>query len=173
VVFLGLEVVLVHVDAELHLFERDVLLRLLGSFVLFALLVKELSVVLNAADRRNRGGRDLHQVETFFFGSFYGFVDRQDANLFTFGSDDADFTRPDTVIYADKTLIDWILRTFCDAEKLRGKYSMGLNRRGRRGRRGLRRKPKSSRGFARMNADEKQNLETRRARRGAKKALDY
>src|SRR5882672_15697 len=64
VVLLGLEIVLVHVDAELDLFERDVLLRLLGSFVLLALLVEEFSVILNTADRRDRSGRNLHQVET-------------------------------------------------------------------------------------------------------------
>jgi hypothetical protein len=106
VILLGLEVMLVNVDAELDLFELDVLLGLLGGFVLLALLVKELAIVLNAADGRLRGGGDLHEVQAFVFGCFYGFEDRQDANLFAFGADNANFAGADTVIYADKTLID-------------------------------------------------------------------
>ena len=61
-VLLGLEVMLVHVDAELDLFELDVLLRLLRGFVLLALLVEELAVVLYAADGWLRGGRDLDEI---------------------------------------------------------------------------------------------------------------
>jgi hypothetical protein len=52
----------VHIDAELDLFQLDVLLRLLGGFVLLALLVKELAIILDAADRRLRRRGDLDEV---------------------------------------------------------------------------------------------------------------
>jgi len=128
-VLLGLKIVLVHVNAELHFFQDDILLRLLSGLVALALFVEELSIILNATHRRDGSGRDLHQIEAFFFRQLYCFIQGKDAYLFTLGANYADFTSADTVIDADKTLVDLVLRCKWAKTKLRGseeKYSMAL-----------------------------------------------
>src|SRR4051812_1400010 len=52
VVLLRLVIVLVHIDAELHFLDDDLLLVLLVLAVLLFLLIEELAVIHDAADRR-------------------------------------------------------------------------------------------------------------------------
>jgi hypothetical protein len=61
--------VIVHGDRELALLDRDDLLLFLGRAVALFLLVEEATVVLNAADRGNRIGRDLDQVKAALPGN--------------------------------------------------------------------------------------------------------
>jgi hypothetical protein len=60
------------------------------------------------------GGRNFHQVQTTFAGYFECFEGRQNSELFTVFVNDADFTRANSVVNADKrlgrTLIDGFLR---------------------------------------------------------------
>ena len=63
-VLLGLVVVFVNRDGELHFLDYDDLLLLACRSLALFLLVKIASIVLDAADRRNRIGRNLNQVQT-------------------------------------------------------------------------------------------------------------
>jgi hypothetical protein len=106
VVLLGLIVVIVHIDAELHFLDRDGLLVLLGLAFLLFLLVQEFPIVHDAANRRLRGGGNLYQVEVAFAGHLERFERWQDADLLTFIINHADFACANTLICADKSLID-------------------------------------------------------------------
>jgi hypothetical protein len=105
---------LVDRDGELDLFDRDDLLLLPRRAVALVLLVEELAVILNAADGWLGGGRNFYQVEATLAGYFKSFEGRQNSELFTVFVDDADFTRANSVVNADKrlgrTLIDGFLR---------------------------------------------------------------
>ena len=63
IVLLELVIVLVGLGAELHLLDLDDLLLLLRLLGLLVELVTVLAVVQDAADGRDRVGRNLHQVE--------------------------------------------------------------------------------------------------------------
>jgi hypothetical protein len=63
-----------------------------------------------------RGGRNLNQVQILFAGFLDGFVRRHDAKLLPFVINHADFTRPNPIVRADKTLIDTVLRALSDCE---------------------------------------------------------
>ena len=114
VILLGFVIVVVHIDAELDLFYGDRLLMLLGFALFLFLLVEILPIVHDAAHGRLRGGRNLNQVQILFAGFFDGFERRHDAKLLSFVVNHADFARPDTIVGADKTLIDTILRALRD-----------------------------------------------------------
>ena len=114
VIFLGLVIVVVDVDAELDLFYGDGFLVLLGFALFLFLLVQILPVVHDAAHGRLRGGRNFDQVQILFAGFFDGFEGGHDAELLAFVVNHADFTRPDTIVGADKTFIDTVLRSLSD-----------------------------------------------------------
>ena len=78
---LHLEVVVVDADLgpELDLLDLDLLLVLLGLVILLVLLVQELAVVRDLADRRVGRGRDLDEVEAPVAGQLDGLDRRQDA----------------------------------------------------------------------------------------------
>jgi hypothetical protein len=99
---------------KLHFLDDDDFLLLARCAVALVLLVKELAVILNAADWRLRGWRDFDQVQATLAGYFESFKGRQNSELFTVFVDDADFTRANSVVNADKrfgrTLIDGFLR---------------------------------------------------------------
>ena len=112
--------------------DDDLLLLLGGAFALF-LLVEEAAVILDAADGRNRVGRNLDQVEAALAGDFERLKGGQNAQLFAVFVDDADFARANPVVDADKGLC----RTFveCDgtppkvvAARLRGFWSLARAR---------------------------------------------
>ena len=84
----------------------------LAARSLFVLFVKEAAVVLNAADGRNRVGRDLDQVQATLAGDLQGLKGRQNAHLFAVFVDDADFARANPVVDADKGLC----RTFVECD---------------------------------------------------------
>jgi hypothetical protein len=85
---------------------------LLGLALFLLLLVQVFSKIHDPAYRGSRGWRNLHQVQVLFAGHFQGFVGRQNSDLLAFIVNDADFTRPNTIVDADKTLIDTTLRLF-------------------------------------------------------------
>lgn len=101
VVLLGLIIVLIYVDAELHLFDRDDLLVLLGGTFLLFFFVEILAVVLNFADWRIGIGRDLDQIKTSFTGYFERFEGWYHAELVSFVVNDADFAGANALIGAD------------------------------------------------------------------------
>ena len=118
VVLLGLVVVIVHINAELHFFDRDRLLMLLGFALFLFLLVQEFPVVHDAANGRLRGGRNLNQIQVLFAGYLERFVRRQDSNLAAFIINHANFAGADALVGADKTFIDTILRALVKRSKL-------------------------------------------------------
>lgn len=63
-ILLGLVVVLVESDRELHFLDDDHFLLLTRSVFALIFFVEEAAVILDAADRRNGIGRDLHQIES-------------------------------------------------------------------------------------------------------------
>jgi hypothetical protein len=124
VILFGLVIVVVHIDAELDLFYGDRLLMFLSFALFLFLLVEILPVVHDAAHGRLRGGRNLNQIQILFAGLLDSFVRRHDAKLLPFVVNHADFARPNTVVGADKTFIDTILRC---SKRLRIKnYSMRI-----------------------------------------------
>src|SRR5579885_1225686 len=110
VVLFELVVVLIDVDAELYFLNSDDLLVLLRRALLLLFFVEKLAVVLNAADRRVRGGRNFHQVQSSFTGNFERLKRLHDAELSSGFVDYTDFAGANTLIDADKTLVDTFLR---------------------------------------------------------------
>ena len=108
---------------EFHFLDHDDFLLLACCAIALVLLVEELAVILNAADRGLGGGRNFYQVEATLAGYFKSFEGRQNSELFTVFVDDADFTRANSVVNADKrlgrTLIDGFLRETRDAKPLK------------------------------------------------------
>ncbi len=82
-----------------------------GALALF-LLVEEAAVILDAADRRNRVGRNFDQIEAALAGDLQRLKGRQNAHLFAVFVDDADFARANPVVDADKGLC----RTFVECD---------------------------------------------------------
>ena len=111
-ILLGLVIVLVHGHGELDLLDHDHLLLFLGGALALFLLVEEAAVVLDAADRGNRVGRNLHQVQAALAGNLQRLKRRQNAQLFAVFVDDADFARANPVVDADKGLC----RTFVECD---------------------------------------------------------
>ena len=95
---LGLVVVLVGLGADLDLLDLHDGMTLLGVLLLLLLLVLELAVVHDAADRRLGVGRDLDEVAANFLGHGNGLAALQYAQLLSFGADDAHLARPDHVV---------------------------------------------------------------------------
>jgi hypothetical protein len=106
VILLGLVVVIVDIDAELYFLDRDRLLMLLGLAFLLLLLVQVFPVIHDAANRRLRCGGNLDQIQVSFAGHLERFKRWQDADLLALVINHADFARSNTLICADKTLID-------------------------------------------------------------------
>lgn len=103
-VLFGLVVVLIDGDGEFDLFNGDDLLFLASSAITLFFFVQVSSVVLNAADRGNGIGRHFDEIEAALAGNFQGFKGCQDAKLFAIFVDDANLSRANTVIDADKGL---------------------------------------------------------------------
>src|SRR5436305_7498775 len=95
---LEIVVVLVDVGAELDLFEMDDLLLLLRYVRLLLLLVEELAEVHDAADRRLRRRRHLHQVEGLLLCPPQRLFDRHDARLRAVSLDQAHLPYPDALV---------------------------------------------------------------------------
>ena len=81
VALLGLVVANVDLGSELHFLDLDLGLVLTSSLGLHGLLVLELTVVHDLADRRLRVGSDLDQVETLIVGDALGIADGEQAEL--------------------------------------------------------------------------------------------
>ena len=111
-ILFGLVIVLIDRHGELALFDRNDLLLFLGGPVALFLLVEEAAVVLDAADRGSRVGRNLDQVEAPLLGDPHGLKGGQDAELFAVFVDDADFARTNLFVDADKGLC----RTFVECD---------------------------------------------------------
>ena len=100
VTLLGLVVVRVDLRAELHLLDDHVGLvpaRLTG---LLGVLVLELPVVHELADRRSRHGGDLDEVEVGLLREPEGVLDADDADGLAVGADEPDLGYPDPVVDA-------------------------------------------------------------------------
>lgn len=78
---LGLVVANVDLGSELHFLDLDLGLVLTSSLGLHGLLVLELTVVHDLADRRLRVGSDLDQVETLIVSDALGIADGEQAEL--------------------------------------------------------------------------------------------
>jgi len=70
VVLFGFVIVVVHINAELHFFDYDFGLVLFGFAFLFFLLVEELAIVHDAANGRDRGRRNFHQIQVLLTSQF-------------------------------------------------------------------------------------------------------
>ena len=109
-ILLRLVVMIIHVNAELHFLDGDDLLVFLRLALLFLHLVQEFPVIHDAANRWSCGGRDFDQVEILFAGHLERFVRGQNPDLLPFVVNHADFACPDTLVRADKTFVDTVLR---------------------------------------------------------------
>ena len=69
-ILLRFVIVIVHVNAELHFLDHDLLLMLLGLALFLLLLVQEFPVIHDAANRGLSGGRDFNQVQVLFASHF-------------------------------------------------------------------------------------------------------
>src|SRR5215472_161315 len=113
VIPLGNVIVLVHVYAELHFLEHNLLLVLLGRALFFLLLVKKFAVIHDPADRRHSVRGYFYQVEVDFAGFLERFVRWKDSKLVPIRVNHAYLTRADALIHTDKTLIYTILLKMC------------------------------------------------------------
>ena len=102
-------IVLIHVDTELYFFQDNLFLVLFRRPFLFFLLVEELAIVHDAANRRNRGGGDLYQVQTLLTGLSGRILRRHDAKLFTIRADHAYLACANALIHLNKAFIYAIL----------------------------------------------------------------
>jgi hypothetical protein len=84
--------------AELHLFDLDDDLFLLGVVGLLLLFVLEAAVVHDLADRRLRHRVDLDEVEPFRAGLLERCFDGQHSELLTLGPHNAYFTCADAAV---------------------------------------------------------------------------
>lgn len=105
-VFLGLIIVLVHINAELDFLDGDDLLVFFGFALPLFLLIKILAEVHDASHRGLRGRRNLHQVQVFFTGDLEGFERLKYAELIALVVNYAKFASPNALICANKPLID-------------------------------------------------------------------
>ena len=96
VVELKVEIVLIRPGTKLHLFEG----RRVGLLArtLFLLLILELAVVHDPANRGTRRRRNLDEVETFVARNDQRFLRRHDAQLFAISPDHSDFTDTNTFV---------------------------------------------------------------------------
>jgi hypothetical protein len=86
--------------SELHFFDDRQNLVPPGLPGLLRALVLELSVVHELADGRAGVRGDLDQIEIGFLRQSQGFTDRNDADLLTLGSDEANLGNADPVVNA-------------------------------------------------------------------------
>ena len=110
VILFGFVIVIVYVDTKLHFLDRNGLLFFLGLALALLVLVQEFPIIHDAANRRLRGWGNFHQIQVPFAGHLERFEGRQYADLFAFVTDHANFTCPDALVDADKTLVDTVLR---------------------------------------------------------------
>ena len=87
----GLVVMFVRLGTHLDFLDLHDSLTLFRVLLLFLLLVLELAVVHDAADRRRGVGRNLHQVTANFAGHGNGLIALQNTQLFPFRADDTHF----------------------------------------------------------------------------------
>src|ERR1700678_3122222 len=109
VIFLGLVIVVVHIDAELDLFHSDRFLVLLSLALFLFLLIQIFPVVHDPAHGRLRSRGNLNQVQILGSGHLERLEGRQNSDLRPFIVNHADFARPDAIVGADKALIDTAL----------------------------------------------------------------
>jgi hypothetical protein len=79
---------------------------------LLLLLVQEFPIIHDAANRRLRCRGNLYQIKVLFACHLERFKRRHDADLLAFIANHANFAGANTIICADKSLIDTNLRLF-------------------------------------------------------------
>jgi hypothetical protein len=104
--------VLVHRHRELHFLDRDDLLLLPGGALALFLLVEETAIILDTADRGDGVGRNFYQIKPTLAGDLQCFKRCQDSQLFAVFIDNANLSRADTIVNADKGLC----RTFVECD---------------------------------------------------------
>ncbi len=70
VVLFGFVIVVVHINAELYFLDHNFGLVLFGFAFLFFLLVEELAIIHDAANGRDRGRRNFHQIQVLLTSQF-------------------------------------------------------------------------------------------------------
>jgi len=109
VVLLRLIVVIVHVNAELHFLDDDVVLFLLGLALTLFLLILVFAEVHDAAHRRLRRRGDFYQIQISFAGDFERFEGGHNTQLVSCVINYAYFADADALVGADKTFVDTVL----------------------------------------------------------------
>jgi hypothetical protein len=102
-------IVLIHIDAELYFFQDDLFLVLFCRPFLLFLLIKELAVIHNPANRGLCSGGDLYQIKSLFPGLSRRILRRHDAKLLAIRANHAYFTCADPLIHLNKAFIYAIL----------------------------------------------------------------
>ena len=109
-VLLGLVIVVVHINAELHFLHHDLGLMLLRLPLLFLLLIQIFSVVHDAAYGGLGGRRNLDQVQILLAGFLERVIWGHDSHLLALVVNHADFAGANAIIGADKAFIDTVLQ---------------------------------------------------------------
>ena len=92
------QVMLLRFWSESDLLDLDDRLALLGDLNLLALLVPEFSVIHDPADRRRRGGRHLHKIETCLGRFCQSISQRKNPQLFPGRIYHPNRSRPDLTV---------------------------------------------------------------------------
>jgi len=98
VTLLGRIVVRVDLGTKLHLFDDRVRLVATSLTSLLGVLVLELAVVHQLADRRPLGRGDLDEVEVGLLCESQGLVRADDADCFAVGANEPNFGYPNPVV---------------------------------------------------------------------------
>ena len=95
---LHIVVVGIRIGTEFDLFDFDNFLLLPGLALALLLLIFELSEVHDFANGRGRVWRDFNQIKSGFNRHFYGTFGRDNADVFSFSANKANFGRSDMFI---------------------------------------------------------------------------
>ncbi len=95
---LDLQIMLLRLGSETDLLDLNDRLALFGDLNLLALLVSEFSIIHDPADRRRRGGRHFHQIQTRLGRLRQGIRQRNDPQLLPVHIDYPDRRSPDLTV---------------------------------------------------------------------------
>ncbi len=102
----GLQIVDIGLGTDLDLLYLHRRLLLAGLFHLFGLLVEELAIVHDTADRRIGLGRHLHQIQTLVSSQRQGLFPRNYAHLFAIGVNQTDLWGSNTFVDPKLSFVD-------------------------------------------------------------------
>lgn len=95
---LEFQIVIISFRTELDFLKQNVDLFLFCFLQLFALLILELAIIHDSADRGNCRWRNLDKIKLLLFGQFQGFGNRNYTQRLTIRTDNSHFGNPDGLV---------------------------------------------------------------------------